>query len=223
MIPVGEKAYRRIRSDIIFGMLLPRLKLNLDRLREDYGASVSTLRELLARLSSEAYMIKGQRGFEVSAVFAGQSEGDRGPSVSPSRPHALEQSFSRGRRGHRKAEVVSARHKLSLMEKRMLAGERADTELFGSVPIRDFTRPDLGVRIGCAAGAPHRSTTSICATRWSRASFAGSRRARASAASGLCARDEGSPRRATCSHPISMIASHIRSRTGCCRAGSSLQ
>ena len=49
---VGEKAYRRIRSDIIFGMLLPGQKLKLDRLREDYGASVSTLRELLARLSS---------------------------------------------------------------------------------------------------------------------------------------------------------------------------
>ena len=50
---VGEKAYRRIRTDIIFGKLSPAEKLKLDRLREDYGASVSTLRELLNRLSSK--------------------------------------------------------------------------------------------------------------------------------------------------------------------------
>src|SRR5690349_4145590 len=66
---VSEKAYRRIRTDIIFGKLGPAEKLKLDRLREDYGASVSTLRELLSRLSSEGLVVaEGQRGFEVAPI-----------------------------------------------------------------------------------------------------------------------------------------------------------
>src|SRR6266852_7654934 len=68
---VGETTYRRIRTDIIFGKLAPGEKLKLDRLRERYGASVSTLRELLNRLSSEGLVVaEGQRGFEVADVSA---------------------------------------------------------------------------------------------------------------------------------------------------------
>ena len=68
---VSEKAYRRIRTDIIFGKLAPAEKLKLDRLREDYGASVGTLRELLNRLASEGLVLaEGQRGFEVAPVSA---------------------------------------------------------------------------------------------------------------------------------------------------------
>jgi DNA-binding GntR family transcriptional regulator len=51
---VGETAYRRIRSDIVFGRLPPGQKLTLDRMKEAYNASVSTLREILNRLSSES-------------------------------------------------------------------------------------------------------------------------------------------------------------------------
>src|SRR5262245_16117060 len=66
---VGEKAYRRIRTDIILGKLGPAEKLRLERLREDYGVSVSTLRELLSRLSSEGLVVaEGQRGFEVAPI-----------------------------------------------------------------------------------------------------------------------------------------------------------
>ena len=52
--PVGETTYRRIRTDIIFGKLSPGQKLILDRMKEVYGASVSTLREILNRLSAES-------------------------------------------------------------------------------------------------------------------------------------------------------------------------
>ena len=46
-------------------------KLKLDRLRDDYTASVSTLREVLSRLSSEKLVVaEGQRGFEVAPVSA---------------------------------------------------------------------------------------------------------------------------------------------------------
>src|SRR5262245_9611874 len=66
---VSEKAYRQIRADIIFGKLTPGEKLRLDRLRELYGASVGTLRELLSRLASEGLVVaEGQRGFEVAPI-----------------------------------------------------------------------------------------------------------------------------------------------------------
>jgi DNA-binding GntR family transcriptional regulator len=54
---IGESAYRRIRRDIIFGRLAPSQKLKLDVLRASYGASVSTLREILNRLCSEGFVI----------------------------------------------------------------------------------------------------------------------------------------------------------------------
>ena len=68
-VTVGETAYGRIRSDIIFGRLPPGQKLKLDQLKNSYRFSVSTLREILNRLSSELLVLaEGQRGFEVSPV-----------------------------------------------------------------------------------------------------------------------------------------------------------
>jgi DNA-binding GntR family transcriptional regulator len=125
----GEKAYRQIRTDIVFGRLAPGQKLKLDRLKEDYGASVSTLRELLNRLTSEGLVVaEGQRGFEVAPVSAENMR-----EVAAMRLllecHAMRQSFAAGDmewEGH----VVSAHHKLTLMEKRMLAGDRGEPEMW---------------------------------------------------------------------------------------------
>jgi DNA-binding GntR family transcriptional regulator len=67
----GEKAYRRIRTDIIFGRLAPGQKLKLDGLKEAYGVSVSTLREMLNRLTAEGLIVaENARGFEVASVSA---------------------------------------------------------------------------------------------------------------------------------------------------------
>ena len=66
---IGEVAYRRIRSHIVNGQLLPDSKLKLDRMKEIYGASVTTLREILNRLAVEELVTaEGQRGFRVAAV-----------------------------------------------------------------------------------------------------------------------------------------------------------
>ncbi len=124
---IGERAYRRIRTDIIFGTLPPTEKLRLDRLREDYGASVGTLRELLSRLASEGLVVaEGQRGFEVAPVSAENLR-----EVAALRllleSHALTQSFKAGD-VEWEGRVVSAYHKLSAIEKRLLAGDRADAE-----------------------------------------------------------------------------------------------
>ncbi len=123
----GETAYRQIRADILFGRLLPSQKLKLDGLREHYGASVSTLREILSRLSSEGLIVaEGQRGFEVVPISAKNLK-----EIASLRQlleaHALEQSFEQGD-VEWEARVVAAYHKLALMEERMEAGDRSATE-----------------------------------------------------------------------------------------------
>jgi DNA-binding GntR family transcriptional regulator len=126
---IGEMTYRRIRSDIVFGRLAPGEKLRLDRISKAYETSVSTLRELLNRLCSEGLIVaEGQRGFEVAPV----SEADW-REVAAMRQllecHAMEQSFTRGDLDW-EAQVVSAHHKLAVMEKRMIAGDASQAEIW---------------------------------------------------------------------------------------------
>ncbi len=124
---VGEKTYRRIRTDIVFGKLAPGEKLKLERLREDYGASVSTLRELLNRLSSEGLVVaEGQRGFEVAPVSA-QNMRELAELRLLLETHALTQSFKSGDMDW-EGRVVSAHHKLAATERRQQAGDHADNE-----------------------------------------------------------------------------------------------
>ena len=126
---IGENAYRRIRSDIIFGRVVPGQKLRLDRLKDDYGVSVSTLREILNRLTSEGLVTaEGQRGFEVSRVSVANLQ-----EIAALRMllegHALEHSFASGDMDW-EGRVVSAHHKLASMERRMNEGDRSQTELW---------------------------------------------------------------------------------------------
>ncbi len=128
-VTAGERAYRRIRNDIIFGVLAPSQKLRLDRLRESYGVSISTLRELLNRLTSESLVVaEGARGFEVAPVSRKHLK-----EIAALRQllesHAIEQSFASGDMEW-EGRVVSAHHKLSSMERRMKKGERNETELW---------------------------------------------------------------------------------------------
>lgn len=125
----GEKTYRRIRSDIIFGRLAPGQKLTLDRMKEAYDTSVSTLRELLNRLSSEGLTIaEGSRGFKVTPTSAENLR-----EVAAMRQllecHALRESFVAGDMEW-EGQVVAAHHKLASMERRMAAGEHCPTELW---------------------------------------------------------------------------------------------
>src|SRR5450755_1581907 len=124
---VGETAYRRIRSDIISGRLGPGQKLTLDRMKEVYGASVSTLREILNRLSSESLIkAEGAKGFEVMPT---SRENFR--QVASMRQllecHALKESFEAGDMEW-EGRVVAAHHKLAQVEKRMATGGRSDAE-----------------------------------------------------------------------------------------------
>ncbi|WP_428641636.1 GntR family transcriptional regulator [Roseibium sp.] len=124
---VGDNAYRNIRNDIIFGQLKPSERLRLEPLRKRYNVSVTTLREILNRLTSDGFVIaEGQKGFEVAPV----SDDDL-REVAELRilleSHALKRSFDLGDLDW-EAGVVAAYHKLHVLEKRMLAGETAVRE-----------------------------------------------------------------------------------------------
>ncbi len=112
---VAESSYRRIRSDIIFDRLHPGQKLKLDNLNDAYGTSISTLREILNRLSADGFVLaEGQRGFEVAPVSASNLQ-----EIAALRllleTHALSQSMADGDTEW-EARVVSAHYKLTRME-----------------------------------------------------------------------------------------------------------
>jgi len=126
---IGQRVYRRLRSDIIFGRLAPGQRLKLERMKERYSTSVSTLRELLNRLSAEGLIVaEGLRGFEVTPVSVANLR-----EVAAMRQllesHALEQSFAAGDMEW-EGRIVSTHHKLSMMEKRMLKGDHSEAEIW---------------------------------------------------------------------------------------------
>jgi len=125
----GERAYRHIRRDILFGRLAPAQKLKLDGLRERYGVSISTLRELLSRLTSEGLIVaEGARGFEVVPISPENLK-----EVANLRQllecHAMALSFATGDMEW-EGRVVAAHHKLAMVESRMLAGDRSAPDLW---------------------------------------------------------------------------------------------
>ena len=127
---VGDSALRRIRFDIIRGRLQPGEKLRLERLREAYGVSVTTLREILNRLDVEGFVLaEGQRGFEVGPV----AEADL-RDICELRLllecHALRRSVDLGTLDW-EAHVVSAHHKLQSVEAKLMGG--APSSVVGSV------------------------------------------------------------------------------------------
>lgn len=125
----GERAYRHIRRDILFGRLAPALRLKLDGLKESYGVSISTLRELLSRLTSEGLIVaEGARGFEVAPISPENLK-----EVANLRQllecHAMALSFATGDMEW-EGRVVAAHHKLAVVESRMLAGDRSAPDLW---------------------------------------------------------------------------------------------
>ncbi|MBJ6133206.1 GntR family transcriptional regulator [Ochrobactrum sp. Q0168] len=124
---IAESCYRRIRTDIIFGRLAPAQRLRLESLKDSYDTSVSTLREILNRLSSEGFVVaEGQRGFEVAPM----SDADL-KEIAALRllleTHALEQSFAFGGMDW-EAQLVSAHYKLARMEQIMASGDTSRAE-----------------------------------------------------------------------------------------------
>ena len=126
---VGSSTYDRVKRDVIFGALAPGSKLKLDALRERYGTSVSTLREILNRLASEGFVVAAeQRGFFVKPVSK-----DDLVEIANLRIllecSALETSIASGDADW-EGDLVAAHHKLHLIEQRMLDGDRSQKEIW---------------------------------------------------------------------------------------------
>lgn len=126
-ISTGEQAYERIRSDIIFGRLRPGQRLTLEKLRSVYGVSISTLREILSRLTPEGLVTaEGQRGFQVAPCSAEDLK-----EIAALRllieQDALAKSFQAGDMEW-EGRVVAAHHKLARMEASLLAGDDSNTQ-----------------------------------------------------------------------------------------------
>ncbi|NCV50229.1 MAG: GntR family transcriptional regulator [Rhodobacterales bacterium] len=124
---VGASTYQSIKRDIIFGDLAPASKLKLETLRKNYNASMSTLRETLNRLASEGFVdALDQRGFFVTPI----SKEDL-IEVANLRVllecHALKLSIDNGDTDW-EGNLVSAHHKLSSMEQKMLSGDDTHKE-----------------------------------------------------------------------------------------------
>ncbi len=168
----GEKAYRRIREDIVSGVLQPSQRLRLDGLKETYGVSISTLRELLNRLTSEGLIVaEGARGFEVAPISV-QNFKEVANLRQLLEIHALEELFAAGDMDW-EGRVVAAHHKLSLVESRMLAGNRAGADAWKRYDF-EFHHALLSAAVRrCCSRPIRRSTTNICVTCSSRSSFAG--------------------------------------------------
>lgn len=127
VVSIGESAYRRIRDDLIFGRIPPGRKLKLERAKDVYNVSISTLREILNRLASEGFVeAEGQRGFTAAAVSAENLK-----EIAALRMllegYALEQSFAAGDMEW-EGRVVAAHHKLAALERQMGEGDPAATE-----------------------------------------------------------------------------------------------
>jgi len=118
---VGDDGYRRIRTDIVFGRLRPGQKLRLEGLKEHYGVSVSTLREILNRLAAEGFVLaEGRRGFEVAAISA-ENLRDLAELRLLLEAHAMQVSFANAD-VEWEGRVVSAHHKLASTERLMETG-----------------------------------------------------------------------------------------------------
>ena len=118
---VGDDGYRKIRTDIVFGRLRPGQKLKLEGLKQTYGVSVSTLREILSRLTAEGFVIaEGKRGFEVAPVSA-ENLKELAEIRLLLESHAMKASFANADMEW-EGRVVSAHHKLASTERLMESG-----------------------------------------------------------------------------------------------------
>ncbi|RDJ23532.1 GntR family transcriptional regulator [Bosea caraganae] len=126
-ISTGEQAYERIRSDIVFGRLRPGQRLTLEKLRPVYGVGISTLREILSRLTPEGLVTaEGQRGFQVAPCSAEDLKEIAALRLLIEKD-ALVKSFQAGDMEW-EGRVVAAHHKLARMEASLLAGDDSKTQ-----------------------------------------------------------------------------------------------
>lgn len=123
---VSETVFHRLRQDIILGILPPGSKIKLEKARERYSISISSLREILCRLSAENLVLaEGQRGFEVSPVSQRELK-ELADLRILLECRAIELSFVAGDLEW-EGSIVAAHHRLTAAERKLLAGDTLQT------------------------------------------------------------------------------------------------
>ncbi len=119
---VSDVVFRQVRQDIISCRLKPGTKIKLEQAREHYSISVSSLREILSRLTTEDLVVaEGQRGFEVSPVSRRELE-ELADLRSVLETHAARLSFAAGNLDW-EGDIVAAHHRLAAAERTLLSGD----------------------------------------------------------------------------------------------------
>ncbi len=123
---VSDVVFRRLRQDIISGALPPGAKIKLEQAKERYSISISSLREILSRLTTENLVVaEGQRGFEVSPASR-QELMELADLRIVLETHAISLAFASGDLEW-EGRIVAAHHKLATAEKRLLIGDASRT------------------------------------------------------------------------------------------------
>ena len=123
---VSDVVFRQIRQDIISGSLHPGTKIKLEQAKERYAISISSLREILSRLTTENLVTaEGQRGFEVSPVSR-QELAELADLRIVLETHAIGLAFASGDLEW-EGRIVAAHYKLSAAERKLLKGEVSRT------------------------------------------------------------------------------------------------
>ena len=144
---VTQKVHAQLRAEILSGALKPGDKLKLEEMRERYGASVNTLREVLSRMVPEGLVAnEGQRGFQViPATLADLKD------ITEMRRllecHAARLAVARADLDW-EAGLVAAYHKLSRVE----AVVESDPEKYGQT-LEDYNR-EFHAALVSACGSP---------------------------------------------------------------------
>ena len=123
---ISDAVFFQIREDIILGILPPGTKVKLEQARQRYSVSISSLREILYRLTAENLVIaEGQRGFEVSPV-SHQELLELADLRILLEQHAIGLSFAAGDLEW-EGRIVAAHHRLAAVERRLLSGDTSRT------------------------------------------------------------------------------------------------
>lgn len=123
---VSDVVFRQLRQDIISGALAPGAKIKLEQAKDRYSISISSLREILSRLTTENLVLaEGQRGFEVSPASRKELE-ELADIRTVLECHAIGLSFAAGNLEW-EGRIVAAHHKLAAAERKLLAGDASRT------------------------------------------------------------------------------------------------
>ena len=106
----------RLRTDIVSGRRPPGSKLSIDEIKGDFGVSLSPLREALARLAAEGFVVnEDKKGFKVSPVSRENHE-EIAKLQATLEPMALAESIRLGD-SRWEESVVLAHHRLTRHER----------------------------------------------------------------------------------------------------------